>query len=55
MAKTRIMEPTQPLSYTEEEFASKNKGNFVGDEGKKTRGIKIRWVNEGAETGKIVR
>jgi len=54
MAKARIMEPIEPSGYTEEEFASKNKGTFVGDE-VKTKGIEIRWVNEDTETGKIVR
>lgn len=53
MAKARIMEPIEPSSYTEEEFASKNKGTFVGDE-VKTKGIEIRWVNEDTETGKLV-
>lgn len=40
MAKTRIMEPIEPLGYTEKEFSSKDKGTFIGDE-VKVKGIEI--------------
>ena len=40
MAKGRIMEPIEPLGYTEEEFSSKDRGTFIGDE-VKTKGIEI--------------
>jgi len=40
MAKARIMEPIEPLGYTEKEFSSKDKGTFIGDE-VKAKGIEI--------------
>lgn len=40
MAKARIMEPIEPLGYTEEEFSSKDRGTFIGDE-VKAKGIEI--------------
>jgi len=36
----RIMEPIEPLGYTEEEFSLKGKGTFIGDEVKR-KGIEI--------------
>jgi len=36
----RIMEPIEALGYTEEEFSSKGKGTFIGDE-VKAKGIEI--------------
>ncbi|MBM3118876.1 MAG: nucleotidyltransferase domain-containing protein [Chloroflexi bacterium] len=41
LAKARIMEPIEPLGYTEEEFSSKGKGTFIGDE-IKAKGIEIK-------------
>jgi len=32
LAKARIMDPIEALAYTEEEFASKGQGTFIGDE-----------------------
>ena len=32
MAEARIMEPIEPLAYTEEEFSLKDSGTFIGDE-----------------------
>ena len=40
MAKARIMEPIEPLGYTEEEFSLKDKGTFIGDE-VKAKGIEV--------------
>ena len=40
MAKARIMEPIEPLGYTEEEFSLKDRGTFIGDE-VKAKGIEI--------------
>jgi len=40
LAKARIMEPVEVRAYTEEEFASKGKGTFVGDE-VKAKGVEI--------------
>lgn len=34
MAEARIMEPIEPLAYTEEEFSLKDRGTFVRDEAK---------------------
>lgn len=41
LAKARIMEPIEPLGYTEEEFSSKGKGTFVSDE-VKTKGLEVK-------------
>jgi len=38
LAKAKIMEPIEPLGYTEEEFSLKDKGSFIGDE-VKAKGI----------------
>ena len=40
IAKAKIMEPIEPLGYTEEEFSLKGKGTFIGDE-VKAKGIEI--------------
>lgn len=40
LAEAGIMEPIEPLAYTEEEFCFKGKGTFVGDEVKAT-GIEV--------------
>lgn len=40
MAEARIMEPIEPLAYTEEEFSLKDRGTFIGDE-VKAKGIEI--------------
>lgn len=40
-ARARIMEPIEPLGYTEEEFSSKGKGTFIGDE-VKTKGVEVK-------------
>ncbi len=40
LAKARIFEPIEALPYTEEEFASKGQGTFVGDE-IKSKGIPV--------------
>ena len=40
LAKAKIMEPIEALAYTEEEFASKGQGTFVGDE-IKSKGIQV--------------
>ena len=41
LAKARIMEPIESLGYTEEEFSSKDKGTFIGDE-VKTKGLEVK-------------
>jgi len=41
LAKAKIMEPIEPLGYTEEEFSSKGKGTFIGDE-VKAKGVEVR-------------
>ena len=41
LAKARIMEPIEALGYTEEEFASKGKGTFIGDE-VKAKGVEVK-------------
>jgi hypothetical protein len=40
LAKAKVFEPIEALGYTEEEFASKGQGTFVGDEIKK-KGIPV--------------
>jgi predicted nucleotidyltransferase len=40
LAKAKIFEPIEALAYTEEEFASKGQGTFIGDE-IKSKGIQI--------------
>lgn len=40
LGKAKIMEPIEPLGYTEEEFSLKGEGTFIGDE-VKTKGIEI--------------
>ena len=40
LAKAKIFEPIEALGYTEEEFASKGQGTFIGDE-IKSKGIQI--------------
>ncbi|MFQ6083166.1 MAG: nucleotidyltransferase domain-containing protein [Candidatus Aminicenantia bacterium] len=40
LAKARIMEPIEAIGYTQEEFNSKGKGTFIGDE-VKTKGIEV--------------
>jgi predicted nucleotidyltransferase len=40
LAKARIFEPIEALGYTEEEFASKGQGTFIGDE-IKSKGIQV--------------
>ena len=40
LAKARIFEPIEALGYTEEEFASKGQGTFVGDE-IRSKGIEV--------------
>jgi hypothetical protein len=40
LAKARIMEPIEALGYTEEEFASKGEGTFIGDE-VKSKGVEV--------------
>ncbi|MEW6685786.1 MAG: nucleotidyltransferase domain-containing protein [Candidatus Edwardsbacteria bacterium] len=40
LAKARIMEPIEALGYTKEEFASKGKGTFIGDE-VKSKGVQV--------------
>ena len=40
LAKAKIMEPIEAVGYTEEEFASKGEGTFVGDE-IKAKGVEI--------------
>jgi len=39
-AKAKIMEPIEAIGYTEEEFTSKGKGTFIGDE-VKSKGIEV--------------
>ncbi|KPK76785.1 MAG: hypothetical protein AMJ89_03510 [candidate division Zixibacteria bacterium SM23_73] len=41
LGKAKIMEPIEPLGYTEEEFLAKGEGTFIGDE-VKTKGIEIK-------------
>ena len=41
LAKAKIMEPIEPLGYTEEEFSAKGKGTFIGDE-VKTKGVEVK-------------
>jgi predicted nucleotidyltransferase len=40
LAKAKIFEPIEALGYTEEEFASKGQGTFIGDE-IKSKGIQV--------------
>ena len=40
LAKARIMEPIEAIGYTEEEFASKGEGTFIGDE-VKSKGVEV--------------
>ena len=40
LAKARIFEPIEAIGYTEQEFASRGKGTFIGDE-VKTKGVQI--------------
>jgi len=40
LAKARIMEPIEAIGYTEEEFASKSEGTFIGDE-VKSKGVDV--------------
>jgi len=45
LAKAKIMDPVEVRAYTEEEFESKGKGTFVGDE-IKAKGVEILLVQE---------
>lgn len=40
LAKARVIEPVEALGYTEEEYESRGKGSFIGDE-VKTKGIEV--------------
>ncbi len=40
LAKAKIMEPVEVRAYTEEEFAAKGAGSFVGDE-IKAKGVEV--------------
>lgn len=40
LAKAKILEPIEAIGYTEEEFASKGEGTFIGDE-VKPKGVEI--------------
>ncbi len=40
LAKARIMEPIEAIGYTEEEFASKGEGTFIGEE-VKSKGVEV--------------
>jgi uncharacterized protein len=40
LGNARIMEPIEAIGYTEEEFASKSEGTFIGDE-IKSRGVEV--------------
>ena len=40
LARARIMEPIEGIGFTEEEFASKGAGTFVGDE-VKPKGVQV--------------
>ena len=48
LAKARIFEPIEALAYTEEEFASKGQGTFIGDE-IKSKGIQARLSDSNDE------
>jgi predicted nucleotidyltransferase len=43
LAKAKIMDPVEVRAYTEEEFAEKEEGTFVGDE-IKAKGVEILFV-----------
>jgi len=45
LAKAKVMDPVEVRAYTEEEFESKGKGTFVGDE-IKAKGVEILLVQE---------
>ena len=40
LGKAKIMEPIEALGYTKKEFASKNRGSFIGDE-VKPKGVTV--------------
>ena len=51
LAKAKIFEPIEALGYTEEEFASKGQGTFIGDE-IKSKGIQARLSD--SDDGQII-